>query len=230
MQPDQLVLRQLSWRLPEPGALATQWRLLVLSSIAPVLARAAQGDMRRIAGSEPIAPDLARPAAPREHSQPFLPTPDRWLYPAYAWGGLHAALRVQEPEPDAPMPRRRQARSLALRLEIDVPGIGAIAVLIQLLDDGVQRLLFVPGGPGFARLQDTLPVLASALALGGVRLVRSRVVPGLPPAPRPPVLPGDKAAVPAAAWLSPPLFRAAAEIVVALSSTLVPPGSVAHET
>lgn len=216
MRPDQLVLRQLSWRLPEPAALATQWRLLVLAAVAQPAPHAAS--------ATPFQ-DTPMPLAARESgSSPFVPVPDRWLYPAYAWGGLSAMLRVLEPEADPPPARRRAARTLALRLEVDVPGIGRIAVLVQLLDDGVQLLLFVDNAAALPAVRDVLPVLSSAFSLAGLSLARCRLVHGEPAPARPPVLMNEATPVPAAARLSPALFRAAAEVVVVLSATLAPRG------
>ena len=219
MRPDQLVLRQLSWRLPDPAALATQWRLLVLAAAAQ------PGPPPH--GVNPAAAPLAEPpvgGSPRDGmSSSFMPAPDRWLYPAYAWGGLHAMLRVLEPEGDAPPPRRR-ARALALRLEVDVPGIGRLAVLVQLLSDGVDLLMFVEDAGALPVVRGVLPALSSAFSLAGLTLARCRLLHGEPAAARPPVLMNQATPTPAAARLSPLLFRAAAEVVVVLSATLAPRG------
>ena len=48
---------------------------------------------------------------------------------------------------------------------------------------------------------------------------------GQPAPARAPVLMNESTPVPAAAWLSPPLFRAAAEVVVVFSATLAPHGA-----
>jgi len=221
MRPDQLVLRQLSWRLPEPAALAMQWRLLVLAAVAqPASAPHGAG-----VSTGPLAEPPAA-GSPRDgmSSSPFLPAPDRWLYPAYAWGGLHAMLRVLEPDGDAPSPRRRPARALALRLEVDVPGIGRLAVLVQLLNDGVDLLMFVEDAAALPLVREVLPVLSSAFSLAGLTLARCRLLHGEPAAARSPVLMNPATPMPAAARLSPVLFRAAAEVVVVLSATLAPRG------
>ena len=220
MRPDQLVLRQLSWRLPEPAALATQWRLLVLAAAARVAPAPHQPG--------PVASPLAEApmgSVSREGmGPPFLSSPDRWLYPAYAWCGLHAMLRVLEPEADSTPPRRRAARALALRLEVEVPGIGRLAVLVQLLDDGVALLMFVEDAAALPALREVLPVLSSAFSLAGLTLARCRLLHGEPAPARSPVLMNQATPVPAAARLSPVLFRAAAEVVVVLSATLAPHG------
>lgn len=222
MRSDQLAMRQLTWRLPEPQALATQWRLLVLGAIAQTPRQAPPHAAAAATFAEPPLQAAARDAAP---VSPLMPLPDRWLYPAYAWGGLHAMLRVLEAETDPPPPpRKRQARSLALRLEVDIPGLGRIAVLVQLADDGVQLLIFVEEPDSLAAVRDALPVLSSALALADLQLVRCRLVQGQPSPARPPVLMDEGTPVPAAAWLSPPLFRAAAEVIVVFSATLAPRG------
>jgi len=222
MRSDQLALRQLTWRLPEPLALATQWRLLVLNTLAQTAPKAHPAAAATTAFTEPPLQAAMREAAP----SPLLPIPDRWLYPAYAWGGLHAMLRVLEADSDPPPPpRRRQGRSLALRLEVDIPGLGRIAVLVQLADDGVQLLIFVEEPDALPRVRDVLPVLSSALELADLQLVRCRLVQGQPAPARAPVLMNESTPVPAAAWLSPPLFRAAAEVVVVFSATLAPHGA-----
>ena len=222
MRSDQLALRQLTWRLPEPLALATQWRLLVLNTLAQTAPKAHPAAAVTTAFTEPPLQAAMREAAP----SPLLPIPDRWLYPAYAWGGLHAMLRVLEADSDPPPPpRRRQGRSLALRLEVDIPGLGRIAVLVQLADDGVQLLIFVEEPDALPRVRDVLPVLSSALELADLQLVRCRLVQGQPAPARAPVLMNESTPVPAAAWLSPPLFRAAAEVIVVFSAALAPHGA-----
>ncbi len=234
MQPDQLAQRQLSWRPPEAAALAHSWRSMVLSAYAPALAHARAQTTSTVARDLPAAARAAEalPVLREAGTLAAAPPPaaalthaplDRWLFPAYAWGGLHLMLRLVEPD-DGPPPRppRRRRGPLAVNLEVDVPGLGRVAVQVRLVAPGVQLVFFVEHEAALQPVRQALPSLSQTLLAADLRLVRCGVVRGLPGG-----RPVDEAAgrgLAAAQLLPPPLFRAAAEVAVALSAWVPPEG------
>lgn len=215
LQPDQLTQRQLSWRPPDAAALARSWRTMVLGpsesqATARVARQAADAGM-----PSPLGPARFSVRDPAPDPAPVtLP----WLYPAYAWGGLHVTLCIVDPDqhrrPRTPPQRPRRA-PLALRLEAEVPALGRVAVQIQLVTGGVQLMFFVERGDSRQTVRQTIPALARALSAADLRLIRCGVAVGLPG-------PGSTLrwachGAPPPAALPPLLFRASAEVAVALA-------------
>jgi hypothetical protein len=225
MQPDQLAQRRLSWRPPDAAALAHSWRTMVLDPPSAHHAETPPASRALVHGAHaadvapakvmPLGDSLVFPA--RDTPAHTLTGPPPWLYPAYAWGGLQIALRVVADDDDTP-PRPRNPRRrgpLALRLETEVQTLGRVAVQIQLVMNGVQVVFFVEREHARRTVAQVLPTLVQALAAVELRLVRCGVVLGLP-GPGSAMRWAWHGGVPSSA-LPPLLFRASAEVAVALS-------------
>jgi hypothetical protein len=222
MQPDQLSQRQLNWRPPQAAALATSWHTMVLSQVEGEAVSA------RRATSPPTTPPVpdARVLPQRE---PWLATPltgpHRWLFPAYAWAGLHVMLRLVEPDDDEPpRPPRRRRGPMALRIEVDAPSLGGIELHLQLLAQGVALVFFVERHAALAVVRQAVPTIAQALAAAGLRLLRCGVVRGLPPLTGATRLDAWPSGASASTVLPTALFRAAAEVTVVFAPMLLPRG------
>lgn len=214
MQPDQLAQRQMSWRPPAPAALAASWRHLALDQM--------DNDTARLRW-----PRLPGPAAAMVRDAPggaasIAAAADRWLFPAYSWAGLQVLMRiVDDQRPNTP--RRRWRGPLTLRLEVDVPGLGPVVVQVQLSGIDVRLNVFAETDAALQALRTGLLALAAevtdALARLDLKLLHCGLARGLPPPGHVPRLDLEAASAPAA-LLPSLLFRAAAEVAVALSSLL----------
>lgn len=195
MQRDQAAWRRIAWTLPEPAALALQWRrLMLLRDARAPLARAAL----TLAGTR-----LPLTAGGDDSSHA---TVQQGALPLFAWGGVPAVLQSARART---LPgRRRGAANGAplLRLEILLPELGAVVIEVRSEGAGIALML---GGEGDAlhQLHAALPTAAAALAAAGVRLLGVDVLP-LPALAPPPAAPAEA--------VSPALFRALSEVAVAL--------------
>jgi Flagellar hook-length control protein FliK len=207
MRPDQVAwLRQMVWRPPDTATMATSWRTLMLGQ-------------------------LERQAIQRE------PGIDPWTLAAFAWNGLRVKLRVLPADPDgAPPPRYRDAAPLTLRIVLILPRLGGVTVQLQLAADGVLLDLAAEHAEALQPLRNLMPTIVAALARIDLRVLRCRLARGLPngiswnPTVRPATaLPaaspaaaasarGLQARIPPETALPQILFRAAAEVVAALSA------------
>lgn len=207
MQADQLSQRRMNWRPPQAAALAQSWQAMVLGQVDGTPAAAPPGGEAALG-------------------------PHRWLFPAYAWAGLHVMLRlVEDDEDEPPLPSRRRRGPMALRIEVDVPRLGGVVLQLQLLPQGVALLFFVQHEQALPVVRQAVPAITQTLAAAGLRLLRCGVVMGPPPrcgATRLDSRPDGRSEsrpTPVAQLLPPLLFRAAAEVTVALAP-LLPGGEV----
>lgn len=204
MRADQLAMRQVT--LPSTNAvdLAASWRAQLLANLE-----------QKSAPSAPALP-MALLAQDEKRSLPPLPgSADRWLFPLFGWGGLPVMLRLLEPEPDDAAPGRRPQSGTALYIEFELPGAGRVAIQVQLAVGGIFLTLAVEREPTMRLVREALPQIAAALAAAELRLRRCTLIRGLPGngglnnwTGTPHVPPGSA--------LSPPLFRAATEVMQAL--------------
>jgi len=208
MRLDQAALRQISWHVPDPAALAQGWRHLVLGvAMDEPLARAQLAGMQAM--FSPAAAGLADTAINVPPAQV-----ERWIFPVFAWGGVPAMLRVLPVEEEEGTPPRRRLRTYALRLELVLPGLGHVVIQVQGGGGGVQLSLGVERREGMPLVRDALPAIATAMAGADLRLLKVALMHGQPPITVPSLAglsPGT-----AAAALAPGLFRAAAEVAVVL--------------
>lgn len=216
MQPDQLAQRRLSWRPPDPAALAHSWRALVLGHVnSPAAARHIHREADVLTIHAAAQEQALAGVTSREPTASAATSPHRWLYPAYAWGGLHVMLRVVDAQ-FRRAPRRPRRVPLALRLEAKVPGLGPIGVQVQLAGGSMQVIFFVEQDDHAEQVvREMLPTLIRLLSQAGLCLAQCGIV-------RCPPLPGSSRQWPL--HLDPPsselpqqLFLAAAQVAVALS-------------
>ncbi|MBS1190294.1 MAG: hypothetical protein H6R10_2086 [Rhodocyclaceae bacterium] len=214
MRPDQLALRQIARPLPDAAALAMAWRTRLLAGLAsladPRGPRPALGLALALLGADPAVtpgePPSLSPAAVAE----------RWFYSTYAWAGQPVVLRLLDREDEEPPASRRRPGTAVLRLEFDLPGLGHVAVQVELAAGGVVLALFLENGDAVRQVREALPAIAAALAGGDLPLRRCRLEQGRPGTEPAAAWGGPVQAAPGAA-LPLPLFRAAAEVMVALA-------------
>jgi hypothetical protein len=160
------------------------------------------------------------PAALREGAQPVsLATEvEPWRFAVFAWGAQRLLLTVVI-EDALPEPGRRRHRRAALRLELVLPGQGRALIQLEAADgNGVLIELATAHASAMRHLRDRLPRLALLVNGCGLTIVRCRLRRALAPAG---ALQPSRAQ---ASALSPPMFRAMAEVATLLSR---PPGAAA---
>lgn len=207
MQPDQLLLRHLRWRAPGALDLATALRTRVFRQITTELARADSA----ATGTPSLPGEPGRVSAP-----PLLPLPgsERWIFPVHLNDGQQARLFVGDD--DDAKHTAAAAASAVLLIEIELPGEGMVQVRLQIAA-GVHLQFRIDGDRAVAHVRDILPALAAALVLAGTRLASCRLlrVPAGGLRTR-----GLDITRPSAlhAHLPLPLFRVAAEVLLALTA------------
>lgn len=226
MRPDQLAHRRMSWRAPDAAAVAQSWRAMVLRRVGSAADRSSvvhtivQASSRSLAQAAPLARDGMATISDKSSAHA-----DRWLFPAYVWGGLHLSLRLIDLDdarsPPPALPRRRRG-PMALRLEVELPALGRVAVLVRLLVGSVQLVFFIEDERALRPVHDAMPMLSRILSAAGLRLAHCGVTHGIPWSGAVTRLDG-RGGLPPAQLLPLPLFQAAAEVTVALSA-LLPPG------
>jgi hypothetical protein len=195
MQFDQLALGRMSMPAPNASTLAAGWRMQVFAALQAhgVLSEAAPGTQGlQIAAAE------------------------RWMFPAFAWTGMPVLLRLAEADEDDAGARKRRRREAALWTEFELPGIGRLAVRVQLADDGISLLLAVEREAALPHVRSALPAIARALAAARLRVRRCQLGLGWPDAHTMRAWTAEwpqtlETALPAA------LFRAASEALLALA-------------
>jgi hypothetical protein len=211
MQTNQLFFsRQLVWHAPDTAALAASWQVMVKTYGAQRAAVQEQARGQHMPGNLFMAepnPNL------REGARgPQAGDAEAWRFAVYGWGGQRLTLRVLAGDPEQPAPRRRRRVKVALRLELMLGEAGLVVIQIEPSADGVALELTAREPAALELLRARLPRLAEAVGRSGLRIVRCRIG----AAPRP-VQPGDHPPANAAIDLSPPVFRAMAEVAMLLS-------------
>lgn len=205
MQPDQAAIMRMAWAAPDAPTLAAHWQIAVMAHLNQF-------------GHEALAP---LPAASLE----------RWLLPIFAWSGLPMTLSLLPPR-RRPADARRRARLLdyGVRLNGMLPGLGLVEVQVRLLADGAVLIIIAPDEPTLHTLHQAQPQVTRAVHRAGLRLLRCHWLVRAPGAPSPMFGPDDASAhapplaLPIANEVVPnPVFRVAAEVVVALGA-LAPRG------
>src|SRR5690606_701158 len=206
MQPDQAAILRMAWAAPDAATLAAHWLVGVLDHLKYIFG----------AGAEP--------------TQAALSPIERWLFPVFAWGGLPMALHLLPPSGRQGSAARRRPRAWGLRLSGVLPSLGLVEVQVQLLSEGAVLLIVVPDETALHRVRHSLPTVTQAVHRAGMRLLNCQWLQRLPaesvrsdpttasdaPSAGPP---WGQAALPS------PVFRVAAEVLVALGS-LGPPGGI----
>ncbi|WP_020651635.1 hypothetical protein [Massilia niastensis] len=209
MRADQVFMtRQLSFPVADGQALASSWRAMVRNYGNQLMDR----ELRAQAGRLPAAV-LAASQEGRVLRQPDgapLP-PDAWRFTVHAGGPRARHLRVVAGEADPPPGRRRRARA-ALRLELELADGTAVVLQVAPMPGGVALELCAPDAAALGRLRALQPLLEEAVARAGLAVRRWSYRDRLPDGPRHARL----AASDAAQVLTLPVFRAVAELALAL--------------
>jgi hypothetical protein len=211
MQANQLFFsRQLVWHAPDTAALAASWQVMVKTYGAQRAAVQEQARGQHMPGNLFMAepnPNLREGARGPQASDA-----EAWRFAVYGWGGQRLTLRVLAGDPDQPAPRRRRRTKVALRLELMLGEAGLVVIQMEPSVDGVALELTAREPAALELLRARLPQLAEAVGRSGLRIVRCRI--GATPRP---AQPSDHPPANAAIDLSPPVFRAMAEVAMMLS-------------
>jgi hypothetical protein len=207
MRADQVAMaRQLHYAIPDAGATGAAWRLM-----AGVFGE--QQATRREHGRGQHLPGSRFMAEPAPAVAPEAPGPETalWCFPVYAWGRQRMLLSVLDKSPQPPSrPQARRGPAL-LRLDLFVPGLGHVAVQMEMSGDAVLLELATGEDEAVAWLRTLLPQLTAAVAGAGLAIGRCRLGKRLGGAPGQPPAQAQFAALPLA------LFKAMAAVAIVLS-------------
>lgn len=213
MRADQLAWRYVRLPVPDAATLAASWRAQVLHGLEHTSTSGEQqasavfiAGLREAGATLRQDPALAKPQVP-----------DYWMFALNGWTGAPVLLRLLDDDTDTDdMPKMRRQRMAILRLELDLPEQGRIAVQVQLAGGGICLTFEVLQDSALDFLRSTLSDLVEALARAGLPVRRLRLghaqTGAGAPAGTAHVSTWSSAMLPAS------LFRAAAEVTLALSS------------
>jgi hypothetical protein len=208
MRPDQVFMaRQMAWPMADAATLAGSWRALVRTYGAALAAREQQSQ----SGQLPAALLLAAQDARGPRQELAGAPPDPWRFTVHPGGPRSQHLCVITEEADQPPGRRRRPRA-ALRLELELADGVRVTLQVEPLPEGLILELCAPGAAQLERLRALEPELDAAIARSGLRVLRWRYRDSLPGG-------AVHARVPAAqasAMFTLPVFRALAELALAL--------------
>lgn len=217
MRPDQVFLaRQMHFQAADGRTLAASWQAMVRHYGKQVTDR----ELRAHAGQLPPAVLAANQDGRvlRQPDSPHLPQ-DAWRFTVHAGGPRDQHLGVVQEQPDGASGRRRRARA-ALRLELELADGTIVVLQVEPMPGGLALELCAPGAAALERLRALEPVLAKAVERAGLQVLRWRYRDRLPLAPIHARMPsGDVVQV-----LTLPVFRAVAELALALPRNDAPDG------
>ncbi|MDZ7862134.1 hypothetical protein [Acidovorax sp.] len=212
VQPDQAGMHRLLLAPLQVPALAAQWRSLVLAQLrqsTPGQPPAAASPMQALHGLQRADGMALGGEPPAQALQGML------VFHALVWPGVW--LTFWPLPARARPPGQRKNTGQRLGLELDLPGLGPVRVDLELQGQAVAVVLCATGADAVALLHSRATLAAASLARSHLRLLHWQV---LQHQPLPPVAPLPASA---AQWgsadlaLPPGLFRAAAEVLNALS-------------
>jgi hypothetical protein len=217
MQPNQLFMsRQLAWHPPEPSAMAASWMAMVRTYAEQRTALLAQAQGRHVPASVFLS-DAAQHVLRDGRVPPqLLSELDAWRFAVYAWGAEKLVLRVvvhdpeEDDDEDGPAQARRHPR-VALRLELHLADLGKVVLEMAPAEDGVMLEIGAAQAGAMRHMRAALPEIGEIARRCGVRILRIRLArelagPGMRHPTRMQV-----------AMLTPPHFKAMAEVAVLLS-------------
>lgn len=209
MRPDQVLMaRQLTWPLPDSGALATAWRGMVRSYGAQLVARQMQSRPGQLPAALLLGGQAGQEAGVLRQADlaPF----DAWRFTVHAGGPQDQHLRVIGEEQQKGQRQRR--KRAALRLELVLADGSVVTVQAEPLADGVMLELCAPNAALSTHLRALQPQVEAAVRRAGLRVLGWTYRDSLPSGPVHARLPSTEAA----AALSLPVFRAMAELALLL--------------
>ncbi len=223
MQPNQLFMsRQLAWHPPEPSAMAASWMAMVRTYAEQRSALLAQAQGRHVPASVFLS-DGARHVLRDGRVPPqLLSELGAWRFAVYAWGAEKLVLRVVVRDPVRDPARDpgegqegassgRRLPHVALRLEIHLPGLGKVVLQLEPAEGGAVLEIGAAQAGAMQHMRAVLPEIGDIARRCGVRILRVRLMRELP-------VPGTgQPTRMQVAMLTPPLFRAMAEVAVRLS-------------
>ena len=207
MRPDQVMLaRQLAYPAVTGAALAGNWRSTVRTYGALVTAREIQASAGHLSPAQMAAAQEGRILrSPEQHSIP----PDAWRFTVHT-GDRHA--HTLQVVPDERTPGQGRRRRAALRLLLELEDGVHIVVQVRALPGGIGIELCAPDRLYLERLENLKPVLETAVAKAGVRVVRWDLRTTLPAGRAH----ASASLAEAADAITEPVFRALAELALVL--------------
>ncbi|CDG82575.1 hypothetical protein [Janthinobacterium agaricidamnosum] len=213
MQANQVFFtRQLVWRPPDAAQLGASWRVMVKTYGEQYAALQEQARGQHVPGNLFMADQ--QPALLREGPRPpLIMDAEAWRFAVYGWAGQRLMLRVLASDADQHAAPKRRHGKVALRLELVLEGLGRVLIQMEPVADGVLLELAASADGALRHLRLVLPDIAAAVQRAGLRIVRCRLNRELHASRVHNNFPMQAAA----AALSPPLFRAMAEVALLLS-------------
>jgi hypothetical protein len=216
MRSDQVFMaRQLTWpQQMDPHAMAASWSIMVRTYAEQRAALLDQARGQHLPASLFMADRTPLPARDGERTMALVTELDAWRFAVYAWGSARLVLRVVSREPaEYEGPQRRSRRRVALRLELQLAEFGRVVVQLEPAGAGVLLELGAEQPNAQQHLRELLPLLAATVGQAGLSIRRCRVARTLDPLHHEMHLPDrDQAAL-----LTPPIFKAMADIALLLS-------------
>jgi hypothetical protein len=212
MRPDQVLMaRQLTWPLPEGGALATAWRGMVRSYGAQVVARDVQSRPGQVPTSLLLSGQMGAQEMFRQSNLASLAGGllDPWRFTIHAGGPQDQHLRVIGEEQQQKGQRQRRKRA-ALRLELVLADGSVVTIQAEPIADGVMLELCASDAAIATHLRALQPQVEAAVRRAGLRVLGWTYRDSVPDGPVHARLPSTEAA----AALSLPVFRAMAELAL----------------
>lgn len=212
LQPDQAGIHRLLLAPLQVPALAAQWRNLVLAQLR-----------QATSGQSPAAPSPMQPLHSLQRTggmalgsePPAQALQGLLVFHTLLWPGVWLTFWPLPARARPPGQRRNTAQRLGLELEL--PGLGPVRVDLELQGQAVAVVLCTTGADAVPLLHSRATLAAASLARSHLHLVHWQV---LQRHPLPPMAPLPASAAqwgPADLALPPGLFRAAAEVLNALS-------------
>jgi hypothetical protein len=209
MRPDQAVIaRQVAWPAADGAALAASWRALVQAYGTQLAARERQDPGAQLPATLLAALQDAR--VPRQQDAAAVPG-DAWRFTVHTRSAREQHLHVITGEPEQPPGRRRRHRA-ALRLELVLDDGAMAAVQVEPTPSGLVIELCTLDAALLERLRGLQATLEAAATRAGLSVLRWRYHLGVPAGSSHARL----APAEAVALLTLPVFRALAEMALAL--------------
>lgn len=207
MRLDQAAMYRMSTLVVDTPALAARWRALVLERLQQ-FSTVPEGIGLP---ATPFTPVSANRAASAQDMSALM-------FQAAAWAGMGVKFWLLHDTPDEEGPAARPRRqSLRLRLVLNLPEMGPARVDLLIFEQTVSLTLTAEQPRAVPVLRGRVGVIATRLALAGLRLVRCQVNGGPAMAAPLPVAASVALHTLSEAALSVTLFRAASETVAAFS-------------